>query len=309
MKIIFIKIFLAISSIIITSLFCQWISEKFFFDKFYYYKSVAHGYWIPGKQIKLTDFGKRAQNIAFITSQDRNNKILGTQTEKVFTIAIIGDSLVWGQGLRENDRFANILEDKLNMITPTKVLSLAYPGDNMLENYIKYKLISSLKKDINLYIFGIVDNDLLISNDHGRYDKELFEQILKYCPGDYVYVLNYNNIDSELDKTYADQKILSFQDQYSNICLLRHLVTIFPKDKAIYYSFGDKSDIVNKYKKILKENNLILLEPTDEYLSKFFINSKNYSVSSLEKHPSKVANQMFAEQLYDYIVENGYLPK
>jgi len=134
-----VKIALAILSTILSILLTFWISEEWFFDKVYYQKSVLHGYWPPGKELLYIDFGRRGQDISKLLDFIHNpasypNKIKTTG----FTIVIIGDSFVWGQGLRESQRFTTILNKRLNSIRPTSIIQLGSNGDSLLDNYIKY---------------------------------------------------------------------------------------------------------------------------------------------------------------------------
>jgi hypothetical protein len=59
----------------------------------------------------------------------------------------------------------------------------------------------------------------------------------------------------------------------------------------------------------LKENNLTVIYPTQGYIAKYIKKQSDWNVSEKDKHPSRKANLMFANQLYDYILENGYIPK
>lgn len=312
MKIIFIRLFLVVLSTIFTVLFCQWISEKFFFDKFYYYKSIAHGYTIPGKKLVWQDYGKRAQDLIYLTShKNQNEKVLGiNNTNKTFTVAVIGDSFVWGQGLRENDRFVNILEKKLNTTFPSKVISLGNNGDRIVDNYIKYKLTDSLNPPVDLYIFGMVDNDLIFSyGNNPNYDKTLNNEILNKCPQPFIYTPLFRT-DSDWNYLYKQALIKSYDNKYGNFCILRYIAPLLPKNNAIYYSYYPLNDkYLIKISETLKENNLTVIYPTQGYISKYIKKQSDWYVSEKEKHPSKKANQMFAEQLFDYIIENKYIPK
>ena len=221
------KLILSLISITLTVKFSLWISETFFFDKFYYYKSVAHGYWVPGKNLSWKDFGKRGQDLIALVPPVKNKKsntgnVLGTSADKAFTIAVIGDSFVWGQGLEENDRFVDILESKLNKILPTKVISLGNSGDGIVENYIKYKMLIAINPDIDLYMFGVVFNDLCLSS-HSTYDKSLYDEILSKCPKPFISEPEFKSELENWDNLYGQAVNKSFDNKYGNLCIRRYI--------------------------------------------------------------------------------------
>ncbi len=317
MKIIFIRLFLVLSSTIFTILFCQWISEKFFFDKFYYKKSIEYGYDPTNRYVNYNQFGKRAQDLVTLNSiihdkQSVNKPILDNVTHSTYNIAVIGDSFVWGEGIKNNDRFAEILETKLNKILPTKIFSFGRSGDGLVDNYIKYKIISGIYPKMNLYIFGILDNDLMLTPDKSIYNEFIYNELLGKCNKSYIYdpVFLYNQNPEKWKITYYEAMDRFFDDQYGNLCLLKYIATQLPKENALYYSFFTWNSFqIDKITQEFKTNNLKTLNPTHEYISKFLAKPSDYFVSNMEQHPSSKANQMFAEQLYDYIVKNGYIPK
>ena len=67
-----INVSLLLVTVLITIKFALWISEAYFFDKFYYYKSLKHGYWIHDKRLSLEDFDERAEDIRKLTNFSLN---------------------------------------------------------------------------------------------------------------------------------------------------------------------------------------------------------------------------------------------
>src|SRR3989344_6833304 len=111
-------------------------SEKYFFDKFYYYKSASHGYvnpiWNPlinGSNPSIVE--ERIKDLRALIEITRKDSEANNQLSpsNYFRIAIIGDSMVYGLGIRNNERFSYLLEQKLNKIKPTKAYILAQPAD------------------------------------------------------------------------------------------------------------------------------------------------------------------------------------
>ena len=314
MKIVLFRLFLIFTSLIISINLALWISETYFFDKFYYYKSIAYGYWVPGKKLSWKDFGKRGQDLISLTSyNNQNQKVLGAEINKnLFTVAVIGDSYVWGQGLKEEDRFVDILEKKLNTIYPSRVISLGNSGDELIDNYVKYVMIKRNNPNIDLYIFGIASNDLVISGKESLYNTNLHRQILSRCPEPFIYAPRYTNeLPQDWDDVNFQTENKSVDYQYGNSCIFRNLAPLFPRESALYYSYLNPNDdrILKKITEELSATKHIILYPGQKYLLKYIKKRSDYYISKRELHFSYKANQMFAQQLFDYIVENGYIPK
>jgi hypothetical protein len=112
---------------IATSAARRWAAETYFFDKFIYDKNPRYGYFAQGTT--TASFGKRAEELLHLEEFQNNQKqgttgVSGETADSRYAVVVIGDSYVWGQGLRNEDRFAYILEKKLNTIIPSHVMSL-----------------------------------------------------------------------------------------------------------------------------------------------------------------------------------------
>lgn len=289
----------------------RWISEKYFFDKFYYYKSVAHGYSIPGKRRTLEDFGLRSKDIRELLALKKRpgegkELFLSPGGGDAFTIAVIGDSFVWGQGLREKDRFVHLLEKKLNKLYPTRVLSLALCGDGLLDNYIKYQLVKN-NSNINLFVFGIVNNDLMLSND-SKYDLKLAKETMSFCPGAFLYSPVYDPGNPSQGGNYEELLRESYSDRFGNFCLLEKIAKLLPKDNSIYFNFARYNlSVLDTFESVLRKNGLRVISPRmypDIFERYKFLKGNRSFVSAMEKHPSASANRMFADVLFYEISHN-----
>lgn len=158
-------VLLSILSLTISYGIVKRISEIFFFDKFYYQKSIDFGYFHfpPNKKSTLEVFGKRSQDVLTLLN-NKSPDVKGHTSHGNYTIAIVGDSYVWGQGLKNNDRFPILLERKLSNLKDTKVYSFGMSGDGILDYYVKYQKIKELY-DIDLYVYVLTVNDILINKD------------------------------------------------------------------------------------------------------------------------------------------------
>jgi len=297
------------------------LAEKFFFDKFFYYKSVEHGYWILDKKLSLVDFGKRTEDLLQLKQDfenvDGNKSVLGAQNDaESYTIAIIGDSYVWGQGVGFEDTVSQLLEKKLNQYKKTTVLSLGFPGDSVLDYLVRYNQARQVYP-VDLYIFVLVDNDLALVNSY----KEKYEQtqVLRDCRDRFpdqepVYDLPlYDYLAPEkYGEVWEEIKHESWTTDF-NLCILDQSLKSLPTDNAIYFvsQYYHEGDWVWKtYKDNLGKNQKKMLYITDgktlEAYKRFWEDPlKYFHVSQKDFHPSKIAHRMFADLLSKEILTNA----
>lgn len=291
---IFISLFL-----FFTSLFaCYFIAQKFFFDKFFYQKSVTFGYWIPSARssLSLKDFGDRARDIYQLENKipDKN------YPTELFQIAIYGDSYVWGQGIKNDQRFAKILEEKLNQHRPTRVISLAEIGDNIFDHYQKYQQAADIFGKIDLHIFALLFNDLLFDNPiDNRYQTKTFLSHNSYfgCTGP-EFIATFEEGQNTLDSLNPDSK---------NYCTFKKIIPLLPNKNVLYFDIGqithsDTNPLQKKFH-LLASQNLSLFEPFSQEIPSSSHPNK-YNVSPIDFHPSALANQIIAKLFYQEITTN-----
>lgn len=296
----------------IISINIVWKNE--IFDKFHYKKSISYGYFPEGRKSVLENYGERSKDVINILRENSSNNIsnvLGVGRNDIYTIAILGDSYVWGQGLKENDRFAHILETDLNRYTPTKIYSYAMPGDSIFDNYAKYFLLENSGASINLYIIGVSYNDLLFSNAtrYGniteRYgtDKILNDQITDCGRPLYGEIIQTTN---KSGTSYSQHVNNAYDEKYGNYCLLKKTISLFPKENIIYFNYSDftydpkgQNGIID----LLKKSGGNVLDSYQYFKDENDVNNK-YVVSKKEGHPSAWANKIFAKSLLTEIISN-----
>ncbi len=266
---------------------CYFIAEKYFFDKFFYQKSINHGYW---KTNNLLRYGERSMDIISLNSGNYINL-----SDNNFKIAVIGDSMVWGQGLRNNQRFVKILSDKLNQIKPTNVMSLAMGGDNIFDHYKKYIDSTNVFGKIDLYIFSLFNNDLLLNPDNRYHTNEYIDsQFNNVCQGKTKLIDKYVQKPPIID---------TFSRESFNFCIYNKIIDRFPKDNAIYLDIGSLVSQNWPEQNIFIETISSTLSPLS--ISYKQINQANgYSISQKEFHPNALANQMYADILFNEITTN-----
>jgi hypothetical protein len=283
------------------------IGEKYFFDKLLYKKSVKHGYIDCWEGCEFEKFGKRAEDIQKIygKSLEPTNRVLGERADDTYIIAVIGDSITWGVGVRENEAVPALLEKKLSKFKKTKVLQLGFPADDFLENYIKYKLIQQTNS-IDLYVFIIVENDLLF-NREGKYDIELYQKIISECTG-LKDLITYNYYEGTPGYNYTELVYNSFNNS-QNLCVFEKTASLYPKNSIFFDPNWLYSEQLNIYAEGLKKEGLKVLftekaRAYSEYYKYWEYPNKYFRVSEAESHPSKIAHEMYADLLFEEITSN-----
>lgn len=299
--------------IVLTSLFfcylsyklCYFIAEKYFFDKFFYFKNINYGYWITGENLTLKDFGIRSQDILNLT-EAKNQNFIDSENDNYYKIAVIGDSYVWGQGVKEKQRFTVLLQNKLNKIKPTKVYSFGNSGDNIFDNYLKYKKSIDIYGKMDLYIFGLVNNDLIINPyDHYHTNTEIINKLKMNCNSSSPIVSDLifdpNKVVSNELADYGNRILDSLEQDTQNFCYFKQISNLFPKEKTLFITFDSiLSDnfAETKFSNLMTQHFSPIVVPKVKKIKPFLF------VSKKDPHPSKFAHKIYAETLFTEITTN-----
>jgi len=202
---------------------CYFIAEKYFFDKLFYQKSVIHGYI---NSDNYQQYGERAKDIVTLKGNNQN-KTLGISTN-IFTIVVIGDSFTWGQGIRNNQRFVFLLNQKFNSLRPTNIISLAMPGWNILDYKNYYDQARQLYSP-DLYIFTVVDNDNYInkSDSNNSIVQGCQSKFSGYNPIYDVSVKENYPESNDITKDSANASLISWNNPL-NLCILDNSLQQLP---------------------------------------------------------------------------------
>ncbi len=292
------------------------IGELFFFDKLFYGKSVVFGYFPAGKDTPLESFGKRSQDIVQLldseaqsVSASTETRVLGASTGE-YVVAVIGDSFVWGTGIKEDQRVSVLLEKKLNRYRKTKVISLAQIGDSALDNYLKYQDISRTRH-IDAYIFVLIENDLML-NLKARYLPDQYSTIIHQCVSKIGGNAVYYDYEMELhDPGYYERSVSDSFKNSVNLCVLNYVAVGYPKN-GIYFSATDYDDSEPEfavYNSALQKNGLRTVSSAEgkklpEYKKYWSDPWRFFAVSKSEQHSSALANQMYADILTNELLTN-----
>lgn len=264
-----------------------------FFDKFIYMKDPDYGYvhmnngwgFVCSANLNFAGF----RDIEFYPKKDNE-----------FLILVVGDSLVYGQGLRIKDRFTNLLQNKLNRIRKTRVFNIGKCGHNLYQNNVTAE---EYRKKLNpdLVIFSIFENDLLIKKDVSDFPY-LYQDI-----SDRKVVYDVSPEDTSV--SYSQRVSESFDEDTVNYSMLLDLAFQMPKDKTLYYLLTSWAADDRQYKlfKVFHQNGYPIINNFELYFEKYekLVNKKlGLQISLKENHPNTIANQMFTERLYQEIVSN-----
>ncbi|HWS48741.1 MAG TPA: hypothetical protein VN174_01660 [Candidatus Methanoperedens sp.] len=292
-------VLLSLSLCVIVSYLCYRLAEKYFFDKFFYQKSNTHGYVLSEENFNFLDYGDRGKDLSALNNL---NELKGEILQNQFRIAIIGDSHVWGQGVRNNQRFAKLLEKRLNKIRPTRVFSYGKRGNNTLDYYNSYQRISNLIF-ANLYIILPVTNDAILNKSNTN------DPITNNCQKKYInekptYFIEDFPIDSIINQSWKNP---------INQCVVDQSIQLLPKDNAIFLIDKDyhrDNTQFDYYHQLLTKNNKTTISTSiGKYMDKYkrYFDEKvymNFSLSPTDPHPNALANQMYSDILFSEITTN-----
>lgn len=304
------------------------LAEKYFFDRLFYQKSVRHGYY-NFWPTQVHDWDYLAEKFNFDHRHDELLKLVRVaqndqaakdyfkqeNSNDTFKVALIGDSMFFGTGLRKKQAIGEILERKLNKeFIDSKVYNYSFSGDDALDNYVKYKLINEwLKPD--LIVFQLMNNDLIFGQFTNYPFKEISYQLLsKNCQDKLLFpdsdrTINFNEDFSVLLNDYYDP---SFNKETQNFCLLAEIIKEIDLKKTILLSYGCprffedcssgdhdyclNEDIYARYLTLFPEDVKVVNTCGEAYLR----------VSKKEGHPSQATNELMAEKIFK-VIQTDYL--
>ncbi len=265
---------------------------------------------------------KRFKDISSLVNQ-KETKILGasTQDKEVYKIAVIGDSVTYGLGVQDKEKYTNILEMELNKLYKDKkfeVYNFSLVGDDQLDNYMKY-LLASKNNSYDLHIFAYVTNDIFIEkNIKYPNKKEEYEKIYQDCYIQTSQAKTETKPDENSQSEY--NKFLFYESVNStNVCMTNFILSSISKEDVIFFATDgigdldlykkpennfDKDDYYTlalaNYSKLIRENGFKILSPYDN--NSLFPTEKG-NISGKENHPNKTIHKLFAYFLTQEIIK------
>lgn len=314
---------LTLSSSVLTYFVISFVSETFFFDKLIYEKNIDYGYSPPNKNTEWADFGKRSQYLSSLENYSNSlteNRVLGASKDpNFFTIAVIGDSFVWGTGVKFDNTVSQLLERKLNRLRKVKIIHLAQPGNSILDYLLLYEKARELYS-VDLFIFVLVDNDIL--PNPRKANENLKQNVWKWCQQSVPNTSavfdftdeEFQSIENteEGSRYYSEKKHDEAWISPFNLCLLDKSLDALPSQKAIYlvsqfnYIYSSEwetyiSQLINHHKFVIYVDESRRMKQFESYWKE---PEKNFVVSLSELHPSKIMHEIYSELLFQEIVNN-----
>jgi hypothetical protein len=310
------KFILACISLLVAAIITFVIGEGYFFDTIFYRKSWIHGY-VKEDWAVLNEPHLLAKWVTGYRTKDVRKLIAGEKDE-YYTgkkVVLIGDSFVYGTGVRVGQRLGDFLEIRLNTLGPTRVYSLGIPGDDIIQNYTKYKLAKHLWQP-DLIVFTILNNDLTFNTPDKFPSNELYYHkfVVEDC-GDYPIV------EAAWGMNYSYEEMVeliffpTFQPLTANRCALERIafeIGLDPTVMIFSYESLDAGRCVNGIgaTNLFEEKSMYInCTHADVYrkAGKNVISPAPFEyipVSKSEGHPSNETYNVYAETLFNVIAND-----
>ena len=312
------KISLFLISLILSCIICYFIGERYFFDRLFQNKSNLHGYCVKWPSKYNLTCKKRIEEYENLRKITYNENVIpsnileattkGAYDKAKYTIAVIGDSYVWGLGVRYSQTIPKVLQNKLSKYYSVNVISLSYPGNAVVDYYVDYLIAEKVYKP-DLYIFILVGNDAFIDEPNYLYLQKNFSNLMNYCTD------SFPNVDPIIMFGHLWHRETEFNNSSwtnkVNMCLVNEVLPLMPAANAIYFLSDDYFEINNyaysMYRQTLeKYDKNILSGSQGKYIKKYKTyfdeaNIHKLNVSAIENHPSAIAIKMYVDILSNEI--------
>lgn len=288
---------------------------------------IDNVYYTWGHKVKNNSFGFRENEIV---DKEKN----------VVRIMVIGDSLTWGAGVDERDRYSNQLSILLNKnsITRYKVLNFGVSGgDIAVATDTVQKYIKQVQPDIIIY--GFCYNDTQPKSENYRIEYEKLSPYISYLTDNisaiglhnfaqfmnqsiYKILENTNIIPPwqvGIDRTYDVQSeewknFRKYLIELRSIALMNGVKQIIMISLNQPYGLGEKTDYGNlddfRLTYLLKWYNQAedlanrLGYDTINVQQELVNNSQYLGVNQYDGHPNEKLHSMYANKLYNLINKN-----
>lgn len=326
-------------SLAITSSF--WLAEHVFFDRLFYQKSWLHGYEFglllnvgmedDWSYMRRLLFSQRQADLKLLLQEERKPTLstycpLNIASNRQYTkqrpfkIAVIGDSNAYGMGVRTQQRFGDQLEQQLNHYLPTKVYTLAEPGNDMVDMFSLYALAKDYLQ-VDFVVFGVLENDFMINNDLRYPNSQVIKSSLTALCG-------WPDRDKEINFASWSETLATYYPYYSpqapNHCFVRNTLAKLQNDRQIvfvrYFNFDqpllcsvDSENLNYCLHKFMTSTYSEMVTHYNQSIIGLDSSEKLQAVSELEGHPSAQQHQQLATLLSSHIIghvrqQNNQLP-
>lgn len=252
------------------------------------------------------------------------------KSKRVFRIVGLGDSLMWGWGVSDDEYYLSLLSQHLNRSSPDgyswEIINTAVPGYNTVMEVETFKEKGLLYQP-DLVIIDYVSNDLSLPN-FIRKEENYFSLQRSLAVEFFLSRLNQRHrnfndglVDAPLDafgqsfesdpsRVPAQYKDMIGPHAYRVAMAELRALGVNHSFPVIVFTHWYMQDFL---KDMLRDLDLPILEAGDvlkEYMSKHGI--KEYvgsplTVSNEDPHPSALGHTILAGILYDYLKDSGIL--
>ncbi len=292
---------------------------------------IDNVYYTWGHKVKNNSFGFREKEIT--TKKEKN----------IVRIMVVGDSLTWGAGIAENDRYSNQLSLLLNKNSSKQyeVLNFGVSGGDItvavdtVQKYIK-------KVQPDIIIYGFCYNDTQPKSENYRIEYEKFSPYIKYITDGIAFVglyhfshythqviykvLEKTNIipiwQVGLDRTYDKESeewgnFTKHLTQLHSIALENNVQKIIMISLNQSYGLGEKTDysklddirlayLLKWYNQAEQLANVLGYDTVN--VQKELLNNSEYlGINLYDGHPNEKLHKIYAKNLYILINRNREL--
>ena len=260
-------------------------------------------------RFKLTPFETNSNGL-------RDKEYAIPKPDRSFRVGVVGDSFTMGTGLRIEDTYHTLLEERLNQEQDDVVYEFINFGvaGYYFRQYLAI-LTSKVKKyDVDLVLIGFCP-----VNDYKIPPQRIFEVAYKVKKTTYPFVTSFVlkrlKVHAlrliEYDKTKPHGTVLSkAEEKYVSGIIAK--MSSFSKNNDIPIVIVHLSHApdgrYSKAAKILEglvfKNDLYFIDVSPAFKNKNF---REYIIYQIDKHPNAKANELFADQIYDYLIETRLL--
>jgi len=245
---------------------------------------------------------------------------------ETFRVVVVGDSITWGQGVRREQTFAALLEDRLDEDLQdagidAEVIALGTCGSRFVDGYLRLRAhAEQLEPDLVIYQFFVNDLEYLISHRRPEVlsmleqSSNLLQAVRAVVDRDEFWDLARAYTDSDSIEWRLFLEVLeAFRAWHGRLRIPLVVVSFPPIDVRRDGGNFDGWTELAPYRETLdrplaemRRAGLPVLDLVDELEAK--AGRRYLSVSERDGHPNGLAHEIAAEALLEFLGETGLVP-
>ena len=233
-----------------------------------------------------------------------------------FRVAVIGDSFTVPSGVRIEDAYHSLLEERLNAEetgTTYEFINFGVGGYS-LKQYVAVMKHKAKDYDPDLIIVGFCP-----FNDHNVPKKEESAENYREKAVAYTFYESFvlkkvkkllRKLEKRVDPAYEKDSVFS-EEQISYMADMFSQMHAFGRSEnvpivVVYLYYRQKKEYVRKLERLVVENGLKYMNAGLGFRNE---DSREYMIFSIDSHPNAKANEMFSYELYDYLIKERLLDR